>query len=639
MSSPTHSDRGNGSGSSAPVGSAFVTIGNDATLTAERALAVAAGELTLADGGANAAVTLGLPFLGVAGTYAPTAERTVGLVVDAQGRITAAADQVIAIVQSQITDWPLTVARGGTSANLSATGGASQVLRQSGVGAAVTVSQLAFTDLLGTASDAQIPNTITLDNLTQITTRLHSSLQSIGPNDHHAQSHVLATTAGLGADHTTSGLTAGQVLRASGAATAAFAALAFSDLTGSATAGQVPSHDSLNGLPGGDVHTQYALLAGRASGQVLIGGTASGDDLTLHSTSHATKGSIFLGTVSAYDQTLDSLGLGILTPGARIHIKSDQANATLRAEAYGFNLVNYAGFFDFRAARGTAAIPANSGSGDTLFALFGIGYDTTNGFMAFGDGGWLMKTAEAFTSTAHGVDMALSLKAPGTNSVFGVLANEVWRFRGAGYESKTGMTGNPSALVNGDYWYSHTTHKSHRFYSGGVTEGLVGVANAAVADSTTLNGGTAGDQNFSLNYTLPVNALVVGKSLRITWSGKSTTAGIVTMQFKIKAGATTLLDFGALTVDATGVANLPFCGEAMLTCRSVGAAGAQLVRGLQLLRTAALVTLPQAAGNTGTPTINTAATQQLQVSVAFAGAGAGAGDVATLQAFMVEVMD
>src|SRR3990167_4154833 len=35
-------------------------------------------------------------------------------------------------------------------------------------------------------------------------------------------SHVLATTAGLGASHTTSGLTAGQVLRATGATTAAF---------------------------------------------------------------------------------------------------------------------------------------------------------------------------------------------------------------------------------------------------------------------------------------------------------------------------------------------------------------------------------------------------------------------------------
>jgi hypothetical protein len=39
--------------------------------------------------------------------------------------------------------------------------------------------------------------------------------------------------------------------------------------------------------------TQYAKLAGRSGGQTLIGGTASGNDLTLQSTSHATRGDIF----------------------------------------------------------------------------------------------------------------------------------------------------------------------------------------------------------------------------------------------------------------------------------------------------------------------------------------------------------
>jgi len=50
-------------------------------------------------------------------------------------------------------------------------------------------------------------------------------------------------------------------------------------------------HGSISGL-GDDDHTQYALLAGRSGGQVLIGGSASGNDLTLESTSNVTKGSI-----------------------------------------------------------------------------------------------------------------------------------------------------------------------------------------------------------------------------------------------------------------------------------------------------------------------------------------------------------
>lgn len=48
----------------------------------------------------------------------------------------------------------------------------------------------------------------------------------------------------------------------------------------------------------------YALLAGRAGGQTLKGGTASGENLTLQSTSHATKGRINLGA-SYYEESVN----------------------------------------------------------------------------------------------------------------------------------------------------------------------------------------------------------------------------------------------------------------------------------------------------------------------------------------------
>lgn len=50
-------------------------------------------------------------------------------------------------------------------------------------------------------------------------------------------------------------------------------------------------HGSLTGL-GDDDHLQYPLSAGRSSGQSLTGGTASAEQLTLESTSHATKGGV-----------------------------------------------------------------------------------------------------------------------------------------------------------------------------------------------------------------------------------------------------------------------------------------------------------------------------------------------------------
>lgn len=65
-------------------------------------------------------------------------------------------------------------------------------------------------------------------------------------------------------------------------------------------------HSGLTGLTADD-HTQYALLAGRSGGQTLIGGTASGNDLTLTSTSHATKGSIILAAGTNLDASNEDI--------------------------------------------------------------------------------------------------------------------------------------------------------------------------------------------------------------------------------------------------------------------------------------------------------------------------------------------
>ena len=60
-------------------------------------------------------------------------------------------------------------------------------------------------------------------------------------------------------------------------------------ITFAANGSSAGDHGALTGLSDDD-HSIYALLAGRSGGQTLIGGTASGNNLTLQSTSHATKG-------------------------------------------------------------------------------------------------------------------------------------------------------------------------------------------------------------------------------------------------------------------------------------------------------------------------------------------------------------
>jgi len=87
----------------------------------------------------------------------------------------------------------------------------------------------------------------------------HGSLTGIGANDHHSQAHVLASTSGLGADHTVAGLTARQVLRATGATTAAFGAIEDAD------------------LPSTIVRTSRQIIAGNG----LTGGGALSADVTV----------------------------------------------------------------------------------------------------------------------------------------------------------------------------------------------------------------------------------------------------------------------------------------------------------------------------------------------------------------------
>ncbi len=64
------------------------------------------------------------------------------------------------------------------------------------------------------------------------------------------------------------------------------------------------------------------LITGLAGGQTVIGGINSGDNLTLSSTSNATKGKILFGT-SAYDEVNNRLGIGTTTPIAPLQVNKN----------------------------------------------------------------------------------------------------------------------------------------------------------------------------------------------------------------------------------------------------------------------------------------------------------------------------
>lgn len=110
----------------------------------------------------------------------------------------------------------------------------------------------------GTLDPSQAPWAASQSELTALGISYGSHV--VDTNIHHNKSHILATTSGLGGDHTVSGLTAGYVLRASGGTTAAFAAIQDAD------------------LPATIVRTSRVINSGAG----LTGGGALGSDLTLN---------------------------------------------------------------------------------------------------------------------------------------------------------------------------------------------------------------------------------------------------------------------------------------------------------------------------------------------------------------------
>ncbi len=126
-------------------------------------------------------------------------------------------------------------------------------------------------------------------------------------------------------------------------------------------------HNIMLNLTAGDVHTQYLYLLGRAGGQVVYGGIAAGENLTIRSTYHATKGLVKLGTASAYDEANDRLGIGTLTPLEKVAING---NCNLpKTAGNGIKIDIASPSFGFRDILGEVKI-LSPGANDPTLAVF-----------------------------------------------------------------------------------------------------------------------------------------------------------------------------------------------------------------------------------------------------------------------------
>lgn len=163
----------------------------------------------------------------------------------------------------------------------------------------------------------------------------------------HLAEHVLATSSGLGTDHTVSGLTSGHVLVATSATSAAFQSIS--------AAGVITDHGVLAGLLDDD-HTQYPLLLGRTTGQVLRGGANPLGSLELDGTLSATKGPIIL------NRSGGNVGVGVAAPASPLEVAG----------------IVHASVGGFKFPDGTIQITASAPSGTEAWTIVGNDIHTAN---------------------------------------------------------------------------------------------------------------------------------------------------------------------------------------------------------------------------------------------------------------------
>lgn len=134
-------------------------------------------------------------------------------------------------------------------------------------------------------------------------------------------------------------------------------------------------------------------------------------------------------------------------------------------------------------------------------------------------------------------------------------------------------------VVEGDLW-NDSTGKNFMGYLSGIKQALTGSVFQQTADATVTQ---ATDTSLigtgKGTMTLPANFWTVGKTVHVKHRGRMGAAIAATQQFKVKQGATTLADSGAVVV-AGALTNAAYEAEFEICCRTVGATGTLSIRGV-----------------------------------------------------------
>lgn len=200
-----------------------------------------------------------------------------------------------------------------------------------------------------------------------------------------------------------------------------------------------------------------------------------------------------------------------------------------------------------------------------------------------------------------------------------------WKLSGGGTtRSPLNITASaaPSSPNAGDVWHDKT-QKAVQGQLAGVEQTVSTIIFTSTARASTSGTGESTIIGSGVGTTtLPANFFVAGKTIRVIVYGNFDSTGGSTATIKLKLGSTELTSVTTSSYVATA-ANFFMKHEFLITCRSTGASGTVFAQGYTLCPSSATTIIGAFNTETATTTIDTTASQVIDVVASAAGGGTG----------------
>ncbi len=287
---------------------------------------------------------------------------------------------------------------------------------------------------------------------------------------------------------------------------------------------------------------------------------------------------------------------------------------------------------------GTAYVLTRAGDADTSAKVTAGMYCFVTEGTVSADKGYLLTTNDPITLDSTGLTFTLFTSTGGGVTDHGALTGlaDDDHAQYALLAGRSGQTINtefviyapvaaPGSPTSGHDWHD-STQLARRARLAGVNQAFLGVVFTATADASVSNANGITETTIAGTgigtKTLPANFFAPGKTVRVTVRGFVTCPDTRTLRIKVKLGSTVVADTTAIAMAGT-INNHAFEVECLITCRTTGGSGTVYAQGRFWYDESTHAGTSWGMPNTATVTIDTTASQVVDVTATWGTAIAG----------------